>query len=87
MQLGPARTPGCPRTSTIIDDPAKEGLKTPNIAAIMRQHVSLEVRCLDRLYLYAYLPKLQTSGGLSYERNGTTRPEDPAPGGRDRSAG
>jgi hypothetical protein len=39
---------------------------TPNIAAIMRQHVSLEVRCLDRLYLHAYLPKLQTSGGLCY---------------------
>jgi hypothetical protein len=35
---------------------------TPNIAAIMRQHVSLESRCLDRLYLHAYLPKLQTSG-------------------------
>ena len=39
---------------------------TPNIAAIIRQHVSLEVRCLDRLYLHAYLPKLQTSGGLCY---------------------
>jgi len=39
---------------------------TPNIAAIIRQHVSLEVRCLDRLYLQAYMPKLQTSGGLCY---------------------
>ncbi len=39
---------------------------TPNIAAIIRQHVSLEVRCLDRLYLHAYMPKLQTSGGLCY---------------------
>jgi hypothetical protein len=38
----------------------------PNIADIIRHHVSLEVRCLDRLYLHAYMPKLQTSGGLCY---------------------
>jgi len=39
---------------------------TPNIADIIRHHVSLEVRCLDRIYLHAYMPKLQTSGGLCY---------------------
>ena len=39
---------------------------TPNIAAIIRQHVSLEARCIDRLYLHAWMPKLQTSGGLCY---------------------
>jgi hypothetical protein len=39
---------------------------TPNIAAIIRHHVSLEIRCIDRLYLHAYMPKLQTSGGLCY---------------------
>jgi hypothetical protein len=39
---------------------------TPNVAAIIRQHVSLEVRCIDRLYLHAWMPKLQTSGGLCY---------------------
>jgi len=39
---------------------------TPNIADIIRQHVSLEVTCLDRLYLNAWMPKLQTSGGLCY---------------------
>jgi hypothetical protein len=39
---------------------------TPNIHTIIRQHVSLEVRCIDRVYLHAYLPKLQTSGGLCY---------------------
>jgi hypothetical protein len=39
---------------------------TPNIADIIRRHVSLEVRCIDRLYLHAYMPKLQTSGGLCY---------------------
>src|SRR3977135_2566284 len=39
---------------------------TPNIAAIIHAHVSLSVSCLDRLYLHAYLPKLQTPGGLCY---------------------
>ena len=39
---------------------------TPNVADLIRHHVSLEVRCLDRLYLHAYVPKLQTSGGLCY---------------------
>lgn len=49
-----------------MDLPTKEGSMTPNIADIIRHHVSLEVRCLDRLYLHAYMPKLQTSGGLCY---------------------
>jgi hypothetical protein len=39
---------------------------TPNIADIIRHHVSLSVSCIDRLYLHAYMPKLQTSGGLCY---------------------
>ena len=39
---------------------------TPNIHTIIRQHVALEVRCIDRVYLHAYMPKLQTSGGLCY---------------------
>ena len=44
---------------------------TPNIADIIRHHVSLEVRCIDRLYLHAYMPKLQTSGGLCYSSTTT----------------
>jgi hypothetical protein len=52
--------------STIIDLPAKEDSMTPNIADIIRQHVTLSVSCIDRLYLHAYMPKLQTSGGLCY---------------------
>ena len=51
---------------TIIGLPGKEVLMTPNIHTIIRQHVSLEVRCIDRVYLHAYMPKLQTSGGLCY---------------------
>src|SRR6266851_4828360 len=75
---GPSAVPGarkdvgrrprtwCSRRSTIIGLPGKEGPMTPNIHTIIRQHVSLEVRCIDRVYLHAYLPKLQTSGGLCY---------------------
>ncbi len=33
---------------------------------LTRDHVTLSIRCLDRLYLQAYMPKLQTSGGLCY---------------------
>jgi hypothetical protein len=39
---------------------------TPNIADMIRQHVSLSVRCIDRVYVNGYMPKLQTSGGLCY---------------------
>jgi hypothetical protein len=36
----------------------------PNVAEIIKDHVTLEIRCLDRLYINAYLPRLQTSGGV-----------------------
>src|SRR3989442_15889727 len=64
--LGPMRTPASSSRSTIVDLPGKEGSMTPNIADIIRQHVTLSVSCIDRLYLHAYMPKLQTSGGLCY---------------------
>ena len=38
----------------------------PNIDSIIRDHVTLTVRCLDRIYLQGYMPKLQTSGALCY---------------------
>src|SRR5215204_6880570 len=66
MMLEPMSPSASSSRSTIIDHPAKEGLMTPNIAAIIHDHVALSVRCLDRLYLHAYMPKLQTSGGLCY---------------------
>jgi hypothetical protein len=52
--------------STIIDLPAKEDRMMPNIETIIKDHVTLSVRCLDRIYLQGYMPKLQTSGGLCY---------------------
>ena len=36
----------------------------PNLNDILRDHVTLEVECIDRLYLGAYVPTLQTSGAL-----------------------
>jgi hypothetical protein len=66
LMLGPMQRPASSWRSTIIDLPAKEESMTPNIADIIRHHVALDVRCIDRLYLHAYMPKLQTSGGLCY---------------------
>ncbi|HVE74302.1 MAG TPA: hypothetical protein VNA30_04320, partial [Mycobacteriales bacterium] len=37
---------------------------TPNIETIIRDHVTLTVDCIDRLYLNGYVPRLQTSGQL-----------------------
>lgn len=36
----------------------------PNVAEIIKDHVTLEVRCIDRLYLNAYVPRLQSGGGV-----------------------
>ena len=36
----------------------------PNVHELIRDHVTRSILCLGRLYLHAYLPKLQTSGGL-----------------------
>jgi hypothetical protein len=63
--LGPAKT-GAFGSKYHHRDLCQEVPMTPNIHTIIRRHVSLEVRCVDRLYLHAYMPKLQTSGGLCY---------------------
>jgi len=36
----------------------------PNVHELIRDHVTLSIRCLDRLDLHADMPTLQTSGGL-----------------------
>ena len=36
----------------------------PTIDELLREHVTLEVECLDRLYLNGYVPTLQMSGQL-----------------------
>ena len=35
-----------------------------NICDVLDGHVALDITCLDRIYLNAYVPKLQTSGGV-----------------------
>jgi hypothetical protein len=40
------------------------GAIVPNVAEIIKEHVTLEVRCIDRLYLNAYVPRLQSGGGV-----------------------
>jgi len=38
----------------------------PNVNDIIRDHISLSITCVDRLYVNGYLPSLQTSGQLCY---------------------
>jgi hypothetical protein len=36
----------------------------PNVAEVIRDHVTLGVECVDRLYLNAYVPGLQRGDGV-----------------------
>jgi len=36
------------------------------IPELLREHVSLDLECVDRVYLNGYIPSLQSSGGLVY---------------------
>ena len=38
----------------------------PTIPELLRDHVSLDIECVDRVYLNGYLPMMQTSGALVY---------------------
>jgi hypothetical protein len=38
----------------------------PSIPELLRDHVSLDVQCVDRIYLNGYVPTMQTSGALVY---------------------
>jgi hypothetical protein len=38
----------------------------PNIETILRDHVTLQLECIDRLYLGGYVPALQRPGQLAY---------------------
>ena len=37
-------------------------MPSPSIATILRDHVSLSIACVDRLYLNGYVPLLQAPG-------------------------
>ena len=36
----------------------------PNVAELIKEHVTLTVDCVDRIYLNAYVPRLHSSGGV-----------------------
>ena len=38
----------------------------PTIPELVRDHVTLDIECVDRVYLNGYVPTLQTSGALVY---------------------
>jgi hypothetical protein len=38
----------------------------PNVYELIRDHVSMSISCLDRLYINGYLPSLQTSGQVRW---------------------
>ena len=38
---------------------------TPSVAELQRQHVVLELECIDRMYLNAYVPKLTSAAGVA----------------------
>jgi len=37
-----------------------------SLAEVLRQHVTLEVECIDRMFLNVYIPSLQREGGASW---------------------
>lgn len=37
-----------------------------NANEILKEHVTLDIECINRLYLNGYIPQMQTSGGLVY---------------------
>lgn len=38
----------------------------PTVPELLREHVALDIECVDRVYLNGYVPTLQTSGSLVY---------------------
>ena len=49
-----------------LHEPAAAGRAVVTAAEMVAGHVSLDVSCLDRLYLNGYVAKLQTPGGVVY---------------------
>lgn len=41
-------------------------MSTRAVSQILKDHVQMEVECVDRLYLNGYVPSLQSGGGISY---------------------
>jgi len=37
-----------------------------NVATLLKKHITLEVECIDRMYLNGYVPGLQSEGGVAH---------------------
>lgn len=37
---------------------------SPSVAQLQREHVVMELECIDRMYLNAYIPKLTSEAGI-----------------------
>jgi hypothetical protein len=44
----------------------QEDSTMPTIPELLRDHVTLDIECVDRVYLNGYVPTMQTSGALVY---------------------
>ena len=54
-------------TIDVFITPRREAptVSSPSVASILRDHVSLSISCVDRLYLNGYVPRLQAPGHIS----------------------
>ena len=54
-------------TIDVFITPRREAptVSSPSVATILRDHVSLSISCVDRLYLNGYVPRLQAPGHIS----------------------
>lgn len=50
----------------LVDREPNMRVSSRSVADILREQVSLEVECIDRMYLNVYVPILQTPGGISW---------------------
>ena len=39
---------------------------TQTVGNLLQDHMTLDIACIDRLYLNAYQPRLQTGAGMAY---------------------
>jgi hypothetical protein len=49
-----------------VDDRSSEMTVTQSVAEILREHVTLEVEGIDRMYLNAVVPMLQSERGIAW---------------------
>ena len=47
---------------------------TPTLAELQSEHVVMELECIDRMYLNAYVPQLTSEGGIEAFCRGYQRP-------------